>query len=543
MKNLFLSSVKSLFFGASHASSANRYPHLQTESEKRLVPMLDKLQTLSALIPGGQFDIEIEEGRVLLLLRWKPRLSAQAGGGIGHHCFVVDETMGKEVESLGDVTVLQPVDIRKEQATPQQTALNVSRKSAPDTPQQATPEASQQAEKPSRTLGIIRQVSDFLTSRYYFRFNLLTEQTECAELDSDHYQKVDQRMLNTLSLDALEAGIDCWDRDVQRFVNSKKVAVYHPFTDYMKGLEKWDGKDRVKELAARVSDNSVWQEGFHRWMLAMTAQWMKLDMNGRANSVAPLLVSARQGWGKSTFCRLLMPEALSAYFTESFDLASPASAEQKLATFGLINIDEFDKISAAKLPLLKNLMQMTALNIRRAYHRSAEPLHRIASFIGTSNREDLLVDRTGSRRFLCVKLEHPIDCTTPVNHNQLYAQLKEELESGERYWFTKEEEEQIQRNNALFYKHIPEEEIFRSVFRFATDEEWNAYASAAANGTTKADTPEVLQLNASQIFEAMKLHSPAAMRGMTAYSLSRILPQLGERLHTMKGNVYRVVRV
>ena len=231
MKNLFLSSVKSLFFGASHASSANRYPHLQTESEKRLVPMLDKLQTLSALIPGGQFDIEIEEGRVLLLLRWKPRLSAQAGGGIGHHCFVVDETMGKEVEALGDIAALQPVDIRKEQV-------------ALDAPQQTTPDAPQQAEKPSRTLGIIRQVSDFLTSRYYFRFNLLTEQTECAELDSDHYQKVDQRMLNTLSLDALEAGIDCWDRDVQRFVNSKKVAVYHPFTDYMKGLEKWDGKDR-----------------------------------------------------------------------------------------------------------------------------------------------------------------------------------------------------------------------------------------------------------------------------------------------------------
>ena len=155
----------------------------------------------------------------------------------------------------------------------------------------------------------------------------------------------------------------------------------------------------------------------------------------------------------------------------------------------------------------------------------------------------MLVDRTGSRRFLCVKLEHPIDCTVPVEHSQLYAQLKEELERGERYWFTKEEEEQIQRNNALFYKYIPEEEIFRSVFRFATDEEWNAYASASAYNTAKADTPEVLQLNASQIFEAMKQHSPAAMRGMTAYSLSRVLPQLGERLHTMKGNVYRVVRV
>lgn len=79
------------------------------------------------------------------------------------------------------------------------------------------------------------------------------------------------------------------------------------------------------------------------------------------------------------------------------------------------------------MPLLKNLMQASALNIRKAYKHSASSLPRIASFIGTSNREDLLVDRTGSRRFLCVSLKHAIDCTTSVEHKQLYAQLKTEL--------------------------------------------------------------------------------------------------------------------
>ncbi|WP_270225372.1 DUF3874 domain-containing protein, partial [Phocaeicola massiliensis] len=144
-------------------------------------------------------------------------------------------------------------------------------------------------------------------------------------------------------------------------------------------------------------------------------------------------------------------------------------------------------------------------------------LPRIASFIGTSNREDLLVDHTGSRRFLCVSLEHAIDCVTPVEHEQL---------SGERSWFNKEEEQAIQQHNALFYKHIPEEEVFRLCFRFATQE----------------DHPqEVLTLSATQLFERMKSAHPSVMRGMTAYSLSRILPQLGERVHTAKGNVYRVV--
>ena len=119
-----------------------------------------------------------------------------------------------------------------------------------------------------------------------------------------------------------------------------------------------------------------------------------------------------------------------------------------------------------------------------------------------------------------------VDCTTSVEHEQLYAQLKAELLSGERSWFNKEEEQTIQRHNALFYKHVPEEEVFRLCFRFATEE----------------DHPqEVLTLSATQLFERMKSAHPSAMRGMTAYSLSRILPQLGERVHTAKGNVYRVV--
>ena len=121
------------------------------------------------------------------------------------------------------------------------------------------------------------------------------------------------------------------------------------FTAYFEQLPEWDGTDRVSALARRVSDDPVWVNGFHRWMLGLSAQWMQLNPdNNRANSVAPLLVSSRQGLGKSTFCRLLMPDRLKSYYTESYDLSSPASAEAKLAAYGLINLDEFDKLGASK---------------------------------------------------------------------------------------------------------------------------------------------------------------------------------------------------
>ena len=542
--NVF-ATLKTVFFGSKFLS--NPVPSDGTP-RRDLVFALNRLMPLCRTIPGVHLAVDIREGQVALVLDWTPRADGKALAGSYHYIvsnadgvrevnesqvLLAENGMGNLPENR-DGFLKHPAGLIEK--TGEESAPSRSARKSMNT---ASPEATI---KPAKSRSLMQEVAAFLTSRYRFRFNVLTEETEVAAMENgipdDHlrYAKVDERWMNSLSMEAIETGIDCWDRDIQRFVRSRRISEYHPFTAYFERLPEWDGTDRVSALARRVSDDPVWVNGFHRWMLGLSAQWMQFhpDTNNanransinRANSVAPLLVSSRQGLGKSTFCRLLMPDALKAYYTESYDLSSPASAEAKLAACGLINLDEFDKLSASKMPLLKNLMQASALNVRKAYRRSASALPRIASFIGTSNREDLLVDRTGSRRFLCVSLEHAIDCTTPVEHEQLYAQLKAELLSGERGWFNKEEEQAVQQHNALFYKHVPEEEVFRLCFRFATE----------------GDNPqEVLALSATQLFERMKSAHPSAMRGMTAYSLSRILPQLGERVHTAKGNVYRVV--
>ena len=545
--NVF-ATLKTVFFGSKFLSA----PVPSDGTPRRdFVSALNGLMPLCRTIPGVHLAVDIREGRVALVVDWTPRTDGNALAGV-YHYIVSDEDGVKEVSKSQVLPAENGMgnlpESKNETSKHPTTLIEKTEKEAAQSGsarKKAGLESSKEEVKKAKSCSLMQEVTAFLTSRYRFRFNVLTEETEVANIANNipdthlRYTKVDERWMNSLSMEAIETGIDCWDRDIQRFVRSRRISEYHPFTAYFEQLPEWDGKDRVSALARRVSDDPVWVNGFHRWMLGLSAQWMQFhpDTNNansanransinRANSVAPLLVSSRQGLGKSTFCRLLMPDALKAYYTESYDLSSPASAEAKLAACGLINLDEFDKLSASKMPLLKNLMQASALNIRKAYKRSASALPRIASFIGTSNREDLLVDRTGSRRFLCVSLEHAIDCVTPVEHEQLYAQLKAELLSGERSWFNKEEEQAIQQHNALFYKHIPEEEVFRLCFRFATE----------------ADHPqEVLTLSATQLFERMKSAHPSVMRGMTAYSLSRILPQLGERVHTAKGNVYRVV--
>ena len=476
--------------------------------------MLQNLQHLCATLPQGEAEVCLQSGQVNISLHWHPEEKAQ-GTTLG-------KTQGKLLEKpQGPVGLYFLLNGQNEE-------VQVAEWNEEDMLQ-----AAEADEKPNRQLKTLKRMLNYLQLHYAFRYNRLTDRTECVRLSDEagsdeahqlHYQPADQRMLNSISLQVMQAGIPCWDRDIKRYVESADIPSYHPFTSYMEHLPQWDGKDRVTPLAQRVSDQPLWVKSFHRWMLATTAQWMNTaGTQPRANSVAPLLISPQQGLGKSTFCRILLPEELQNYFTESFDLTNPSAAENKLASFGLINLDEFDRLPAARMPQLKNLMQMERLNIRRAYKHSGEPLPRIASFIGTSNRRDLLTDRSGSRRFICVEVEHSIDCTTPIEYAQLYAQLKHELEHGARSWFSKQEEADIQQANAAFYRTTPAEELLEGTFQFAEPGEEGAHL-----------------LSAAQIYTSLKSKHTAALQDCTPLAFSKLLAQVGKRVHTKHGNGYWV---
>lgn len=387
------------------------------------------------------------------------------------------------------------------------------------------PEASESGDNTNTTVRLTRQVMDFLTKRYDFRYNLLTEETEFRPAGQRDFAflPVGKRNLNAFCIEAHAEGIPCWDKDLNRYIYSTYISDYHPFHLYMEELPQWDGVDRLTQLALRVSGCPHWVQGFHTWMLGLAAQWSGLA-GIHANSVAPILVSQEQGRQKSTFCKSLMPMVLRRYYVDNLKLTSQGQAERLLAEMGLLNMDEFDKYAENKMPLLKNLMQMSDLNIRKAYQQSFRQLPRVASFIGTSNRFDLLTDPTGSRRFLCVEVKRTIDCEN-IEHDQIYAQLKAELLAGRRDWFTKEEEQVLQTQNAAFYRVCPAEDVFHSYFRAATPGE------------------KSLDLTAAQIFRELQQKNSAAMRSVNPMRFGQVLLKAGVvRRHTEYGNVYQVVR-
>lgn len=128
----------------------------------------------------------------------------------------------------------------------------------------------------TKTKLLTESVETFLKSRYDFRYNVLTEETEFRSLErmDEGFSSVNQRVLNTLCLEAHEEGISCWDRDLSRCIYSTRITEYHPFKLYLDELSVWDGMDRLTGLAQRVSKNPLWVKDFHIWMRGMTAQWL-----------------------------------------------------------------------------------------------------------------------------------------------------------------------------------------------------------------------------------------------------------------------------
>ena len=329
---------------------------------------------------------------------------------------------------------------------------------------------------------ITRRLLNYLERKYEMRFNTALGCTETRKAGSNEpFVPVDERMRNTIAIKARLDGIDAWDKDIRRYTESDFVKAFNPVDIFLKGLRgRWDGKNHIEALADCVpNDNTRWAEWFHTWFLAMVAQWMGLDTS-HGNSVAPLLIS-RQGYRKSTFCKRLLPEALQWGYNDNLIISEKQNTLRAMTQSLLINIDEFNTLSAKTQDgFLKNVMQLANIKIRQPYCQQQVTLPRIASFIATANVSDVFSDPSGCRRFIAVTLTGPIRLPEHIDYEQLYAQAVAELDNGRRYWFDEADTQDIMENNVQYQQRTPAEALFLDSFSIPKDLTKGAYMTAAS---------------------------------------------------------------
>jgi len=372
----------------------------------------------------------------------------------------------------------------------------------------------------------LNRLYDYLDERFRFRRNTVTDNLEYIDNAKKMYdwKEADGNLVASITIDAQRAGIDIFESDVRLYLRSNKVEEYEPLEKYLNDLPQWDGNDHIRQYANRLTtDYLKWQEYFHRWYLAMVAQWIGVHSDFGQSMM--ILIIGEQGDGKSTFCRRILPEALKMYYTDRIDLTNMREAERFIARFLLINADEYDSLSSRQEAKLKNLLSKTDVNMRKSYSDKILGHKRMASFIGTTNNYTPLTDETGSRRYLCVQCLCPINVTENANAEQMIAQAMAEIRRGERSYFLREEELEIQKHNRSY--KIAE----------ALEDAMNAYLSKP-KGKDEGEW-----LSATEIVGQLHLISKAVKTDKgTVSKTGRLMSRLGyEKRRTRYCVQYRVV--
>lgn len=314
-------------------------------------------------------------------------------------------------------------------------------------------------------------LKDFLQRRYLFRRNTVTGDMEYQTKGKYilSWRPLTTEARNDINNAAIDEGIKVWPKDMDRLLGSSMVQDYDPVREWLNALPAWDGRDRLGEMADRVPTTTPgWRDNFKVWMRSMVSQWTS-GANAMYGAQMVFMLIGRQGTRKSTFMRLLLPPELRPFYIDRIDFTNKKEALRALSRFLLINIDEYDQISASQSAYLKHLIQRADVKERRMYETTYQQLQRYAAFCATTNSPTPLKDQTGSRRYMVVEVSGAIDTDTngahAIDYRQLYAQIKEELQRGEESCFTGERERMIMEQSAN-YQVVPNVvEMFDDLFR------------------------------------------------------------------------------
>ena len=212
---------------------------------------------------------------------------------------------------------------------------------------------------------------------------------------------------------------------------------FDSLAEHIHALPLWDGTPRLDTWLNYISvpDTEYSRLAGRKWIISAIAR--AIEPGCKADGV--LILHGKQGIGKST---LLKDLATEEFFKDvDFDFSRPAEAGLALRGCWIHEWGELDNMSRATATRLKAFISETHNRFRPPYGRSTVEEPRRCVFAGSSNKDDFLTDTTGNRRFWPVDAGlYDRDGFLKVR-DQLLAEAYTAYNSGEVWWFNREQEE------------------------------------------------------------------------------------------------------
>ena len=210
--------------------------------------------------------------------------------------------------------------------------------------------------------------------------------------------------------DADDAGLRCYMEKVYGITGKERITdgflLYcelhkvNLVQQFLNSLPVWDGVKRLDTLFIDylgAADTAYTRAVARKSLCAAVARAVQ---PGVKYDTMPILVGV-QGIGKSTFLRLLGGE----WFNDSMNSFEGKDACLMIQGSWLIELQELNGLNKAEENAVKQFLSKTDDIYREPYGKRTGRYPRRCVFFGTTNDDEFLRDKTGSRRFL------PIDCT------------------------------------------------------------------------------------------------------------------------------------
>ena len=177
------------------------------------------------------------------------------------------------------------------------------------------------------------------------------------------------------------------------------------------------------------------------------------------------IIYGQQGCGKSTFCRALA--LADEWYDDNFNTIEGDKAAEKLRGLWMAELAELLATKKAKeLESIKSFLTSRTDNYRPPYARRTEHRKRVCVFIGTTNSDHFLTDRTGNRRFLPL-IANKEAATRPITDPKNFAQANIDIRNA---WG---EAMDVYKNNPNIPLILPadiEEDVLEMQHRFREDD-------------------------------------------------------------------------
>ena len=209
----------------------------------------------------------------------------------------------------------------------------------------------------------------------------------------------------------LEMNYDLKSETIYKRVLSEysRQHAFHPVRDYLNNLPEWD---KVLRRADSILIDMLEAEDTP-YVRAVTRCWL---LGAVARVFHPgckfdycLVLKGAQGCGKSTLFKRLG----GAWFNDSIGTLDGKDVMEQIQGSWIVELGELQAANKSDNEQIKAFLSRQTDKFRTPYGRRTEEYPRQCVFAGTTNSEEFLRDRTGSRRFLVVPVHAKPDHERP----------------------------------------------------------------------------------------------------------------------------------